>query len=93
MWLGWGNEIDRANRADRSNKTDRTNRANKTNKTNRTDRANKIDGANRTNKTNKIGGAGTQIGMMGMGRMKKQRSATEGKANLLPPVGLGIINN
>ena len=43
--------------------------------------------------TNKIGGTGTQIGMMRMGRMKKQRSATEGKANLLPPVGLGIINN
>lgn len=62
----------------------------------RADRANKIGGANKTdgsNRTNKIGGTGTQIGMMGMGRMKKQRSATEGKANLLPPVGLGIIKN
>ena len=62
----------------------------------RADRANKIGGANKTdgsNRTNKIGGTGTQIGMMGMGRRKNQRSATEGKANLLPPVGLGIINN
>jgi len=78
LWLGWGNEIDRA---DRANKTDRTNKIGG---------ANKTDGSNRTNK---IGGTGTQIGMMGMERMKKQRSATEGKANLLPPVGLGIIKN